>query len=137
MNGFGNWLRQLGMKLRMGLTRFMTGRYGTDKLNTCILTAGVIVCIVSIFIQSAAADLALTFIAYGLMFWAMFRTFSRNTYKRYQENRRFLILLDRIKDRDHRYFDCPRCRQPVRVPKGKGKIAITCPKCKEKFIKKT
>ena len=137
MNGFGNWLRQLGAKLRMGLTRFMTGRYGTDKLNTVILTAGVIVCVVSLFIRSAIVDLALTFVAYGLMFWAMFRTFSRNTYKRYQENRRFLMLLDRIKDRDHRYFDCPRCRQPVRVPKGKGKIAITCPKCKEKFIKKT
>ena len=137
MNGFGNWLRQLGMKLRMGLTRFMTGRYGTDKLNTCILTAGVIVCIVSIFIPSAAADLALTFIAYGLMFWAMFRTFSRNTYKRYQENRKFLMLVDQLKDRDHRYFSCPKCRQQVRVPKGKGKIAITCPKCREKFIKKT
>ena len=137
MNGFGNWMRQLGAKLRMGLTRFMTGRYGTDKLNTVILTAGVIVCVVSLFIQSAAVDLALTFVAYGLMFWAMFRTFSRNTYKRYQENRRFLMLLDRIKDREHRYFDCPRCHQPVRVPKGKGKIAITCPKCKEKFIKKT
>ena len=137
MNGFGNWLRQLGAKLRMGLTRFMTGRYGTDKLNTVILTAGVIVCVVSLFIRSAIVDLALTFVAYGLMFWAMFRTFSRNTYKRYQENRRFLMLLDRLKDRDHRYFDCPRCRQPVRVPKGKGKIAITCPKCKEKFIKTT
>ena len=137
MNGFGNWLRQLGAKLRMGLTRFMTGRYGTDKLNTVILTAGVIVCVVSLFIRSAIVDLALTFVAYGLMFWAMFRTFSRNTYKRYQENRRFLMLLDRLKDRDHRYFDCPRCRQLVRVPKGKGKIAITCPKCKEKFIKKT
>ena len=137
MNGIGGFFRNLGAKLTAALRRFMTGRYGTDKLNTVILTAGVIVCVVSLFIQSAAVDLALTFVAYGLMFWAMFRTFSRNTYKRYQENRRFLMLLDRIKDREHRYFDCPRCRQPVRVPKGKGKIAITCPKCKEKFIKKT
>ena len=137
MNGFGNWLRQLGAKLRMGLTRFMTGRYGTDKLNTVILTAGVIVCVVSLFIRSAIVDLALTFVAYGLMFWAMFRTFSRNTYKRYQENRRFLMLLDRLKDREHKHFECPRCHQVVRVPRGKGKIAITCPKCREKFIKKT
>ena len=137
MNGFGNWLRQLGTKFRVGFARFMTGRYGTDKLNTVILTAGVIVVLVTVFVQAPAVDLALTFVSYGLMFWAMFRTFSRNTYKRYQENRRFLMLLDRIKGRDHRYFDCPRCRQPVRVPKGKGKIAITCPKCKEKFIKKT
>ena len=137
MNGFGNWLRQLGAKLRMGLTRFMTGRYGTDKLNTVILTAGVIVCVVSLFIRSAIVDLALTFVAYGLMFWAMFRTFSRNTYKRYQENRKYLRFMERLKDKEHRHFDCPRCRQPVRVPRGKGKIAITCPKCGEKFIKKT
>ena len=115
----------------------MAGRYGTDKLNTLILTAGVILCLISAFVKSPVADLTLTTLAYGLMFWAMFRTFSRNTYKRYQENRKFLMLLDQIKDRNHRYFHCPRCRQPVRVPKGKGKIAITCPKCKEKFIKKT
>ena len=49
----------------------------------------------------------------------------------------FLMLLDRIKDREHRYFDCPKCRQPVRVPRGKGKIMITCPKCKERFQRKT
>ena len=137
MNGFGNWLRQMGMKFRMGLTRFMTGRYGTDKLNTFILTAGVIACVISMFVKSDPVDLALTTLAYGFMFWAMFRTFSRNTYKRYQENRKFLMLMDQLKDRDHRYFSCPKCRQQVRVPKGKGKIAITCPKCKEKFIKKT
>ena len=137
MNGFGNWLRQMGMKFRMGLTRFMTGRYGTDKLNTFILTAGVIACVISMFVKSDPVDLALTTLAYGFMFWAMFRTFSRNTYKRYQENRKFLMLMDQLKDHDHRYFSCPKCRQQVRVPKGKGKIAITCPKCKEKFIKKT
>ena len=137
MNGIGNWLRQFGAKLRAGFMKFMMGRYGTDKLNTAILTLGVIVCLVAIFITNPAVDLALTLVSYGLMIWAMCRTFSRNTYKRYQENRKFLMLLDRIKDREHRYFSCPRCRQPVRVPKGKGKIAITCPKCREKFIKTT
>ena len=137
MNGLGNWLRQFGAKLRAGFMKFMMGRYGTDKLNTAILTVGVIVILATIFVASPAVDLALTLVSYGLMIWAMCRTFSRNTYKRYQENRKFLMLLDRIKDREHRYFSCPRCRQPVRVPKGKGKIAITCPKCREKFIKKT
>ena len=44
---------------------------------------------------------------------------------------------ERIRDKEHRYYDCPRCRQQVRVPRGKGKISITCPKCKEKFVKKT
>lgn len=116
---------------------FMAGRYGTDKLNMTILGVGVAVCLISLFIPSAAVNLALTMVSYGLMFWAIFRSLSRNTYKRYQENRKYLLFLDRVKDRQHRYFDCPRCRQPVRVPRGKGKIAITCPKCKEKFIKKT
>ena len=72
MNGFGNWLRQMGMKFRMGLTRFMTGRYGTDKLNTFILTAGVIACVISMFVKSDPVDLALTTLAYGFMIWAMF-----------------------------------------------------------------
>ncbi len=137
MNGFGNWLRQLGARFIAALRRFMIGRYGTDKLNMAILTAGVVVCLLSVFITSAVVDLLLTVISYSLMFWALFRCFSRNTYKRYRENHKFLMLLDRIKDREHKYFDCPRCHQPVRVPRGKGKIAITCPKCKEKFIKKT
>lgn len=115
----------------------MAGRYGNDKLNMYILGIGVIICLISMFIPVAVVNLLLTVVSYVLMIWAIFRTFSRNTYKRYQENRRFLLFLDRIKDRDHKYFSCPKCRQSVRVPKGKGKIAITCPKCREKFIRKT
>ena len=137
MSGIGSWFRQLGAKLSAGLRQFMTGRYGTDKLNMYILGAGVIVCLLTMLIPWPFVDLVLSLLSYVLMFWALFRTFSRNTYKRYQENRKYLQLLDQIKDRQHRYYNCPRCHQVVRVPRGKGKIAITCPKCKEKFIKKT
>lgn len=137
MNAIGNFFRKLGSSIVSGLRSFMTGRYGTDKLNMYILGAGVIVCLICMFIRMPLLNLLLTLLSYGLMFWAIFRTLSRNTYKRYQENRRFLIFLDKLKDRDHRYFECPKCRQGVRVPKGKGKISITCPKCGEKFIKKT
>ena len=137
MNGYGGWFRQFMTKLSARLRNFMMGRYGTDKLNTCILGAGVIVCLVSLFMPWAIVKLILTLVSYGLMFWAIFRCFSRNTYKRYRENRRFLLLLERFKDREHRYFDCPKCRQSVRVPRHKGKIAIRCPKCGEKFIRKT
>ena len=124
-------------RIKQALQRFMTGRYGTDKLNTYILGLGLCLCLVSMFISSVIANLILTTLSYALMIWAISRTFSRKTYKRYQENRRFLMFLDRLKDREHRYFRCPKCRQSVRVPRGKGKIAITCPKCKEKFTKKT
>ena len=128
-----NFFRRIGERLR----HFMLGRYGTDKLNLAILTCGVVCSILSMFFRFAILNMALTAIAYILMGWAIFRMLSRNTYKRYQENRKYLRFMERMKDRDHRYFDCPRCHQSVRVPKGKGKIAITCPKCKEKFIKKT
>ena len=136
MNGFGNWFRQFRMKLAMGLRQFMTGRYGTDKLNTVILTAGLVVCLVGVFVNGSAS-LIFTVVSYGLMIWALCRTFSRNTSKRYQENKKFLMLVERMKDRQHRYFTCPKCRQTVRVPRGKGKVAITCPRCKERFIKKS
>ena len=137
MNGFSSWLRNLGAKIAAGIRHFMIGRYGTDKLNMVILGAGLIASLVSMFIHFAPVNLLLTAVSYALMGWAIFRTLSRNTYKRYQENRKYLMFMQRLKDRDHRYFDCPRCRQQVRVPRGKGKIAISCPKCKEKFIRKT
>lgn len=126
MNKIGQWFRN-----------FMMGRYGNDKLNMWILGVGVVASLLSIFIPGTTVKLILTTISYAFLILSLVRCFSRNTYKRYQENRKFLQLLDRIKDRQHRYFSCPKCRQTVRVPRGKGKISITCPKCREKFIKKT
>lgn len=130
-------MREFFSRLAEGFRRFMEGRYGTDKLNTAILGVGVAACLLSLFIRLPLLDLLLTLLSYALMIWAIFRCLSRNTYKRYQENRKFLQIFGRLKDRQHRYFDCPKCRQMVRVPRGKGKIAITCPKCREKFVRKT
>jgi len=137
MNGFGGWFRQFSAKLSALLRSFMAGRYGTDRLNMVILSVGLVASLLSVLIKFAPVNLALFLLSYGMMFWAIFRTLSRNTYKRYQENRKFLQLVGRLKDRQHRYFDCPKCRQIVRVPRGKGKISITCPRCREKFVKKT
>ena len=137
MNGFSAWLRQMGAKLTISLRRFMEGRYGNDKLNSAILGSALVMVILALFIRNPLLNLLLHGVSYALMFWSIFRTLSRNTYKRYQENRQFLKSVDRFRDREHRYFDCPKCRQTVRVPRGKGKIAITCPRCKEKFVKKS
>ena len=137
MNGFGDWFRQLTAKMSGALRNFMVGRYGTDRLNMVILSVGLVASLLSMIFKFAPVNLALFILSYGMMFWAIFRTLSRNTYKRYQENRKFLQFFDRLKDRQHRYFDCPKCRQMVRVPRGKGKISITCPRCREKFVKKT
>ena len=119
------------------LRNFMAGRYGNDHLNMALLGVGVVCSLLSMFIRVAGANMFLTLISYIFLGLVIFRSLSRNTYKRYQENRKFMQIFDRLKDRQHRYFDCPKCRQMVRVPRGKGKISITCPRCREKFIKKT
>ena len=118
--------------------RFMAGRYGTDKLNIALLGAGVVLSMLSFLLSRVpVVGLVLMLLSYGCLIITLMRCFSRNTYKRYRENRKFLMFFQQFKDKEHRYYDCPRCRQQVRVPRGKGKISITCPKCREKFIKKT
>ena len=137
MNGFSGWFRQFSAKMASALRGFMAGRYGTDRLNMVILCSGLVASNLSVMITAQPVNLIFWALSYILMIWAIFRSLSRNTYKRYQENRKFLQFFDRLRDRQHRYFDCPKCRQMVRVPRGKGKIAITCPRCREKFVKKT
>ena len=136
MKNVGNWLRQAGMNILNAMQRFMAGRYGHDRLNLTLLVVGCVLCFVQLLVPSGVGVI-LTILSEALLILSLFRCFSRNTYKHYNENRKFLLLIDKIKDRTHRYYTCPKCRQTVRVPKGKGKIAITCPKCREKFVKKT
>ena len=137
MKNVGSWFRRAGMNFANGIQRFMMGRYGHDRLNVALLILGLILTVISMFVGNKLVVLVTTMLSYALLFVALFRCFSRNTYKRYNENRRYLLLVDRLKDRNNRYYSCPKCRQTVRVPRGKGNIAITCPKCREKFIKKT
>ncbi len=129
--------RQILSKVSAWARKFMEGRYGTDQLNMAILSIGLALCVISLFVRRPQVNLLLTALSYGFMIWAIFRSFSRNTYRRYQENRKYRQFFDRLKDREHRYFDCPKCHQPVRVPRKKGKIAITCPRCQKRFIRKS
>ena len=79
----------------------------------------------------------LTLLSYVPLFWCIFRMYSRNIEARRRENSAFLNFFNHLRDREHRYFRCPRCKQTVRVPRGRGKINIRCPKCSERFIRKS
>ncbi len=127
----------LWQKIKMAIGRFMQGRYGTDQLNSLILWIGVGLCLGSMLIPLPSVSLFVTMLAYVCMGIAIFRSLSKNTYKRYLENRSYLRFQERIRDKEHKYFRCPRCKQWARVPKGKGKVSITCPKCHEKYIRKS
>lgn len=129
-----NWLRRL-----------MYGRYGSDYLNNAILA----LCVALMLVQWLVHWRILGYILLALLLLCYFRMFSRNISARYAENQKFLSVWNPIasklktkqaqfKDRKiHRYFKCPDCKTALRVPRGRGKIEVTCPKCKHKFIRKT
>lgn len=131
------------------LQRFMAGRYGTDELSG-VISVCVIVCIVISMFSRRVPMLQIFYLAAILLFvYNCYRMLSKNTAKRYAENQVFrdirykaAIKRNRMRtqwaQRDiYRFYKCPNCRQKVRVPKGKGKICITCPKCKTEFVKKS
>ncbi len=131
--------------LRNWLRNFMVGRYGPDHLYMALL----IVTIVLMVLSAILGWWWLRVLAYIAILYAMFRLFSKNINARRRENDRFLKFWWPIRTRcvnqyrkfksrkNYAFFKCPACRNTLRVPKGKGKIQITCPKCGERFVKKT
>lgn len=131
--------------MREKLQRFMSGRNGTDDLSRCCLVVAMAALIISMFSRWTLFYI----LGLVLLIYAYWRTFSKNVPKRYEENQKYLnfryqavVKKEQWKKRFagrkiYRYFKCPQCRQRVRVPKGKGKICITCPKCRTEFVKRS
>jgi hypothetical protein len=131
--------------IRWRMQQFMVGRYGHDQLNQVLMIAALVCSVASMLSGWGILYTA----SWVLMGFGIFRMLSRNIYKRRSEAYAWLALKQRVQPRafrfrqrlqdrrTHRRYRCPQCRQELRVPKGKGKISITCPKCKMQFIKKT
>ena len=123
--------------------RFMMGRYGMDAFSKFLMIMWLILWGVNIFVNSGTLSL----LSLGLLFYMYYRMFSRNIQKRYQENIKYLNIKNRIvskfrseksmmnQRKTHHIYKCPTCKQKIRIPKGKGRICITCPKCKTEFTK--
>ncbi len=129
------WKGMIDMKEKM--YRFMQGRYGNDNLNRFLMVATIVLWVISMFTTPILYSLGLI----GLIL-VYFRMLSKNIYKRAAENRAYLKYENRVKAfwnqrKTHHIYKCPSCKQKIRVPKGKGKIEITCPKCRHTFIKKS
>lgn len=131
--------------MREKFQRFMAGRYGVDELSKFLNIVLLVLLILSIFIRSGILYL----LALGILIYSYFRMFSRNISKRYEENQKFVnfryrsvVKWNNFKKRfaqrkEYRFYHCPQCKQTVRVPRGRGKICITCPKCRTEFVKKS
>lgn len=123
--------------------RFMYGRYGIDSLGKFTIGLGLFFIIVSNFSHSAVFPT----LAWVCILVAYFRMFSRQISKRAAENQWYLNKTRKIRSwlakqknyfqqrKTHHIYTCPSCRQKIRVPKGKGKIEIRCPKCSATFIR--
>ena len=135
--------------MRDRFSRFMQGRHGADQLSNFLVIAALVLVVLEIFIPIPRVRHAMNSLGVGFILFSYFRMFSRNHARRYEENEWFLKYYNRVRfwwngkkarsaqRKTHRIFKCPSCRQSIRVPKGKGKIAITCPKCRKEFIKRT
>ena len=136
------------MRFRESFNAFMSNRYGADQFGRFLSILALLLLIVNIFVPGLAGKI-ISVIVLLILAYCIFRMFSKNTIQRNKENvsflkvknwivTRFVNLKRRFKDRKtHRYYKCPTCKTLVRVPKGKGKIRITCPRCSATFIKKT
>ena len=137
------------------LRKFMEGRYGADELNRFLTVCGWVLLLIGFVLSgidnkvTLIVGSVLVTLSWALLIYSLFRTFSKRTQERASENYRYFVCKNKVlgwfrrrkarwQDRKtHRYFRCPQCRATVRVPKGKGKIRITCPKCKHQFVKKS
>ena len=133
------WLEKLNWKME----RFMRGRYGHDSLNAALCVLALLLIFIAAFVPVRWLSLS-AFLPLG---WAMFRMYSKNLSKRRAENARFLERQAKRRGKkseskkdisrdsaNYRYLTCSFCGQNMRVPRGKGKIAVKCPACGEKTI---
>lgn len=125
--------------------KFMNGRYGADQLSIALLFLWVVISLISRLTGSSVL-IALSYIP---IVFAAYRMFSKDIKKRSMENYKFAIFMSpvyvkykKMKSRirgfkTHKYFKCEKCNTKLRVPRNKGKIMVTCPKCKITFVRKT
>jgi len=134
--------------MRNWLRKVMTGRYGVDEFSRFLNMVAMISLLLFVLVKNTIS-LIFWLMAVGSLIWSYIRMFSRNTYKRRAENNAYLTIrynltrkLTGLKQRMqqkkyYRFYKCPRCGVTTRVPKGKGTIRITCPKCGESFQRKS
>ena len=145
-------MRAFFQRIGYAMARFMYGRNGMDHLNRALLIVYLILyfagTLIAGILKSDVLASVINVAVNVLMVVILFRMFSRNLYKRRAENQKWVNWWWRVKsnnagakarhaDKDHKYFTCKQCKTICRVPVGKGKIIITCPKCKAQIQAKT
>lgn len=128
-------------RITQTVRKFMQGRYGMDILSRDLMWLTLFLVLINLFFKSTL----LSMIPLMIFIIIYYRMFSKKYTKRYNENRiyanqklKFIKKTrhswQRLKDfRKYKYFNCPQCKQTLRVPRGKKEITITCSRCQTKF----
>lgn len=131
-------MKNFFIRVKQGLARALYGCYGMDELGRFVL----VMSFVFLLIGFIPHMWWMSILVMGAIIWGYFRMFSKNHQKRRNENLKYLQLKQKVKSlfkrnkNPYRYYKCPKCKLKLRVPKGKGKIRISC-ECGHKFIKFT
>jgi len=137
--------------MRDRFIRFMYGRYGVDELSKHLLIFTIVLSVIGMILRwfnLEIVSLSISLLTMILLALIIYRMMSKNINRRVMENHRYLAKTSKIRNgfrfmrtrfrerKQYRYVKCPSCRNYCRVPKGKGKIKITCRVCKKQFTKK-
>jgi uncharacterized C2H2 Zn-finger protein len=132
------------MNFKYKIAEFFSGRYiyyGIDLLTKLLAAICILLSVINLFIGSYLIYLLET----SLLIWMFFRLFSKNIYKRQQENSKATAMINGIKNRiaigkrmhsdreTHIYKKCPHCSVMLRLPKKPGEHTVNCPRCKNNF----
>lgn len=133
-------MKNIMAKIRNAIYKFMYGRNGVDALSNYLLIVSFVLLIPTVFTDGIVRTI-FQLLFWGTIFYSYFRIFSKNIYKRQKENNWFVSKLNYNKQKfsqrkQYRFYDCPKCKTHLRVPKGAGKITITCKKCGYEFDRK-
>lgn len=138
---------------------FLKGRYGLDLLSLFLLILGMIL---NIFDYTRIFAVALMFIVIFRLLSKNFYNrraesdkfnfyldkllkkfgYSLPYYLKEFTPRNMYTLHTKVKawsdeKKLYKIKKCPKCKQKLRLPRGKGKIVVTCKKCSHKFDLKT
>ena len=119
------------------IARFLYGRNGADTLYQALIGLSFVLLIVSLFFNNITRYIisSIVLVIFG---FAVFRFFSKNLYKRSEENRKFknffIINYKKIKYRKEFYYKkCKICKKVLRFKRIKGEHTATCPNCGNKL----
>ena len=138
MKGF---FQNLGNRMRL----WMQGRYGQDELNQVLLWSALGLALLGSILKAELFSV----LAMPPLIWSLIRCYSRNIHRRREERAAWLRFWGKIRDffalqkrrwtdrKTYKYFRCKNCGAVMRVPKGKGKLRITCRQCRQEMTKRS